>query len=265
MYDPVIGRFHSQDPMAVFTPGISPYAYAEDNPILYIDEYGLGWVGNLLRSIKDLFSSDDRCFCPKQKTSNDTGRRAKKSPHKRVRSWPNSSSPSSSSSSSGTSTTPVNLDPLTPISGLITNEFNPTLAPSVPVIPSPNQGFVNYYIKSGENDDEEPEATEISGHITFKVQTYEIDLTNPANVDFLNKVIVTLIEYPQMIIEISSNTADFANNIPKKVYERTSNMRAGAIIEYLRRMGVKNILIPTTGKHIRGGDSKRTTTFKRVE
>ena len=34
-YDPQIGRFLSLDPMAVFSPGISPYAYAIDNPILF--------------------------------------------------------------------------------------------------------------------------------------------------------------------------------------------------------------------------------------
>jgi RHS repeat-associated protein len=42
MYDPQLGRFHTLDPMAVFTPGISPYTYADDNPVNYIDYYGLG-------------------------------------------------------------------------------------------------------------------------------------------------------------------------------------------------------------------------------
>ena len=41
-YDPVIWRFHSIDPMADFTSGISPYSYANDNPVCYIDYYGLG-------------------------------------------------------------------------------------------------------------------------------------------------------------------------------------------------------------------------------
>jgi len=42
MYDPSLGRFHTLDPMSVFTPGISPYTYADDNPVNYIDYYGLG-------------------------------------------------------------------------------------------------------------------------------------------------------------------------------------------------------------------------------
>lgn len=44
MYDAQIGRFTTMDPMAVFTPGISPYAYANDNPINEIDYYGLGII-----------------------------------------------------------------------------------------------------------------------------------------------------------------------------------------------------------------------------
>lgn len=42
MYDPALGRFHVIDPMTVFTPGISPYSYADNNPVNYIDYYGLG-------------------------------------------------------------------------------------------------------------------------------------------------------------------------------------------------------------------------------
>ena len=42
MYDPALGRFHCLDPMTVFTPGISPYTYADDDPVNNIDYYGLG-------------------------------------------------------------------------------------------------------------------------------------------------------------------------------------------------------------------------------
>jgi len=55
MFDPQLGVFHTLDPMAVFTPGISPYAYACDNPVLYIDEYGMGWFKDLIYGIKRVF------------------------------------------------------------------------------------------------------------------------------------------------------------------------------------------------------------------
>jgi len=39
-YDPVLGRFMSIDPMSHLYPGISPFTYAMNNPLLYIDPTG---------------------------------------------------------------------------------------------------------------------------------------------------------------------------------------------------------------------------------
>jgi RHS repeat-associated protein len=47
MYDPALGRWNCVDPLSDFFPGISPYNYALNNPIRYIDVYGLGpldWI-----------------------------------------------------------------------------------------------------------------------------------------------------------------------------------------------------------------------------
>jgi RHS repeat-associated protein len=41
MYDPVIGRFNSVDPMADEYPGWSPYNYTLNNSLKYIDPTGL--------------------------------------------------------------------------------------------------------------------------------------------------------------------------------------------------------------------------------
>jgi hypothetical protein len=38
MYDPRVGRFFSLDPMKLKYPGISPYIFAADNPVLNIDK-----------------------------------------------------------------------------------------------------------------------------------------------------------------------------------------------------------------------------------
>ena len=50
-YDPMAGRFLQKDPLGVMSPWQSPYIYASNNPINYIDLYGLWtisqWVGGL--------------------------------------------------------------------------------------------------------------------------------------------------------------------------------------------------------------------------
>jgi hypothetical protein len=52
LYDPAIGRFMIQDPLADFVNYQSPYVFADNNPILYVDEYGFG----IFRAIGNIFS-----------------------------------------------------------------------------------------------------------------------------------------------------------------------------------------------------------------
>lgn len=53
-YDPRIGRFIQIDPLADFFPGITPYSFAFDNPILYNDPDGLApmWFLKLRANLK---------------------------------------------------------------------------------------------------------------------------------------------------------------------------------------------------------------------
>jgi hypothetical protein len=53
MYDPALGRFTQIDLMADFMPGINPYSFGYDNPILYGDPDGLGPLLDLWRKVKD--------------------------------------------------------------------------------------------------------------------------------------------------------------------------------------------------------------------
>jgi len=53
-YDPAIGRWHSQDPMQEKYYSISPYIYCNNNPILYIDQWGLEFApGDLFKTKKE--------------------------------------------------------------------------------------------------------------------------------------------------------------------------------------------------------------------
>ena len=41
LYDPALGRWLSQDPISENTINISPYAFCLDNPLVYVDLFGL--------------------------------------------------------------------------------------------------------------------------------------------------------------------------------------------------------------------------------
>jgi len=47
MYDPCLGRWTTQDPLAEKYPGISPYAYCAGNPMNLVDPDGRDWVYHL--------------------------------------------------------------------------------------------------------------------------------------------------------------------------------------------------------------------------
>jgi RHS repeat-associated protein len=40
-YEPALGRWHVNDPLADSTYSLSPYHYVDNNPLIYIDPYGL--------------------------------------------------------------------------------------------------------------------------------------------------------------------------------------------------------------------------------
>lgn len=68
-YDPAIGRFMVMDPMADFVNYQSPYVMANNNPVLYVDDYGMGIINllgalvkNAVNGVKSLFSGSN-CSC----------------------------------------------------------------------------------------------------------------------------------------------------------------------------------------------------------
>lgn len=235
--------------MAVFTPGISPYAYAADNPVLYVDEYGLGWVGDILRRVKDVVLRGVGFTRHGSLATSTHGRRANNVYY----SWDNKSSSSSSSGNSSSSTNtppsnrrdPIDIDPLTSLSGLIPNEFNPTLAPSRPGIPESNIIIP----QAGQK-------THFSGDVKFKPNSdsfYSIETTD----EVLGELVNTLQDATNLRVLIIGNTGTDSHD-PSDIYGNTTealgqpatlngasvkvrdlmNARARAVYKYLIDHGI---------------------------
>lgn len=244
-------------------PGISPYSYCADNPINYIDEFGL--------------SPDDK------PSSNSLDKRHHPIPHpprpriidkirnliirlfgglfdlhgKYIANFNNGPAGNQPATGGSTQVDWSSFGSIKPISAQIPNKVNPEL--NIDDNESQSNNATNL---AGENN------PTIEGHITFNMKSYNIDLNNEANTEFLDKLIVTLKAYPDMILVISCNTADESPNLDgidnTGTYIKMAHARAMAIIKYLRSKGVKNSLTPGNGKHYKGGDDKRTTLFKSI-
>jgi RHS repeat-associated protein len=57
MYDPRIARFPSVDPLTAYYPWYTPYQFAGNNPIRYIDLDGLEWYKNTWEATKSGYNN----------------------------------------------------------------------------------------------------------------------------------------------------------------------------------------------------------------
>ncbi|MBX3044840.1 MAG: RHS repeat-associated core domain-containing protein [Ignavibacteriae bacterium] len=53
-YDPITGRFNSIDPFWELYIGLNPYQYAGNNPLMYSDGNGYGWIDEVKQAGKDV-------------------------------------------------------------------------------------------------------------------------------------------------------------------------------------------------------------------
>jgi RHS repeat-associated protein len=210
MYMPDIGRFGTQDPMQVFDMWQSSYTYANNNPILYQDEYGLGILnalGNLFtrafNGVMSLVNAGCRCSYETKTTLNQAWR----DPDPTTVLFNNLFSGSSSrkSSSSPQSSTP----PITPIAsnnpaGIIIPDFSsniPEINPSA--MPTPNIGIPD--ISLSQTLPPLPTNVEFNRDIPFITGTtnlYDQALTEKTLYDLIS----TLQEHAELRVVISGNT-----------------------------------------------------------
>ena len=264
MYDPSIGRFGTLDPMAVFTPGISPYTYADDNPVNNVDYYGLGKEERIKRRME---RQNRRRIRKAHRDAKPEGKGNKYNPNF-ITYGPHE--PRSASGGGIPYAAPLILGPPAGNYELITsNENIPMLEVKIPD-PLPLEHNIYDLPIPQYRDKDFPAA--ISVDLPFEINSYELDEDKAGKL--LSDLIKSLQDYPQLQILIMVNTAD-GYHVPGKLYGSSKevldqhgirelmNNRANAIYQYLIRKGVNpSQLKYGPGKHY-DDPSKRKAVFDR--
>jgi len=253
--------------MSVFTPGISPYAYAYNNPISLTDEFGLGpfkdWLNKVKLKVADTFM---RIFGYKPKGGDHNREYVKyhRNTYKPVR------VPATQPPTDDNDRPPSDIDQ---ISSIGFNGFeNNTDVPDIEQIfnnPTPFYNVTPIHV-----DEEIKFSLDIKfGGNRFNV--YEIN----TNEKTLSELVKTLIDYPQLQLEIIGNAAtdgvrsgflygsspDALNQRNKKTGMKTGTLminRAKAVYNYLIDKGIDpSRLNCKTGRHSSNGIEGRKTTF----
>ena len=253
-----VQRFIRIDPMAVFTPGISPYTYANDNPVLYIDYYGLG-IKDLWNKVKDFTMT--KVLGYQKHGSHSAGNvyytRNKKNNYK----------PNYASVTPDEPPPPdrPKIDPIDPIGGLVPND-----QPSMDVADVPQNDIPPSY--KGRPVKEKLTVTE---DIPFKKNSdkfYDLDVAE----ETLKDLVQTLIDFPQLTLYIAGNVGSSYLKITghsKEALDQSTmlngkwvpardlmNARARSVYNYLISKGIDpSRLTPGPGNVYNTGSGKKTS------
>lgn len=246
MYDPAIGRFMTIDPMADFINYQSPYVVADNNPIAFIDFYGLGKkCGWLCRTF-------NRIIFGKDKLLPDGRLRSKWS---RATGWAlNNRNSSNNNSNSNSNTNTNNNDDnnnddcntcgtktriAMPKIDLGNNDVVTLPSAKLPEIQTPNPRR------------RKPKFGDIEIDSRLAVPTFlnfidgglgtNLDEDNAQTNKTLNAIVKTLTDYPQlkllMYIKRQTHPKDKSNfNLER--HQRITSERAAAIIKFLEGQGI---------------------------
>ncbi len=265
MYDAVLGRFHTADPMAVFTPGISPYSYADDSPVNNIDYYGLGtptWLRKVRNFVAPIFGyrgmGKNINYRWQKHTRLGFIQKPKKATH-------------ASRTTNTITSTPreeIEIPFLEPKEAYIPTgepDLNMTFRPLSPPTPE---------YRGNPIPPDKPYTFSASINFEFKSDRYDLEGTEKT----LSDLVKTLIDYPQLEVIICGNAWGDVSNVTNStdVWDRNSRLngtpstlgglagaRAVAIKKYLEGKGISSSRI----KAWRGNvypDSKRgqSTSFE---
>ncbi|WP_298320502.1 DUF6443 domain-containing protein [uncultured Aquimarina sp.] len=242
-YDPAIGRFMVIDPMADFVNNQSPYVMANNNPVLYVDEYGLGiwnWLKALGRKtaygVKKLFSGNT-CSCGNSGESlAQAWRRPDNILPERKKRRKRSSSPKNQTevvNNNRTPSYPINLQSIgallsTP--NLSISDFNISIPkPRLPEVPT----FEGREIRTRIN---------VPTHIQFAGDGTDLAIDAMTR-RTLNAIIKTLVDYPQIKLEVYVNYTGVNSlrndpNFEQRARSQSSK-RGRKILQFLTRRGIE--------------------------
>lgn len=265
--DPALARFMVMDPLADFNNSQSPYVMANNNPVMLVDEYGLGIINflgalfkNIGNGIASIFSGND-CSCknryeslsqafrrpdmifPKKKGSS-------RIPYKQT----NSSKKKTSNAVNGIEPYGIDID----IIGSL--NFEPIM-PKAPIVQKPHIRIAGKNVKPEEFNEFD---------ITFQTSRFLIQ-SSPMTDKILNDLLKTLKEYPQLLVEIRGNfwdshNGDINENINTLEGEMTKGRfmenRARSILKYLKGNGINPSRIKVGVGKVQSGSGGRSTSIK---
>lgn len=289
-YMPDIGRFASIDPMADFVNYQSQYVYGDNNPVMYMDENGLGifrFLGNLFgragRSIGSIFAGNS-CSC-KSGGSTSLADSWNRPDFPGVNTFINNLFDGNGGSNNNRTAT-VGTSGEGQRGKLEANELSSVgIAMGESSIEPVNINIPNYYTPAIKKDSPRENTPMFNGRaITsspIKInKTIEFDgSSTKMKINYsdrtINALVKTLIDYPQLVVSISVNVSvpddpsiNWSTGVWVDKQKGTLNSlqsgRAKAIMNFLIKRGVKPGQINTQRGSIQTDLELPRTTFKLI-
>lgn len=253
LYDPALARFMVQDPMADFINYQSPYVVSDNNPVLYVDEYGLGIfraIGNLFSrgafAVKKLFSGKN-CNCSQFQGESLADAWSQPdfpalsnlfSGNGRRNNGNNSNSTATEKPFKGDMVTAIGIQPIENA----TPNFNlPEISIPVHVDNKPEVKKPRVPVFRGNKI---PAGTSIELNFRFVASEFKPEGSD-SNLKILNDLVKTLKEYPELKIVIEGNMktfdADsdiFKSNEGEMSVSKFKSERAKAFMKLLQNKGI---------------------------
>ncbi len=273
MYDPAIGRFMIVDPLADLINYQSGYAFADNNPVLNVDEYGFG----ILRAIGNIFSrigfgikkvlTGGNCDC--RQFQGESLRDAWNQPDfPGVKDFindvfsgsgrpsptnvnPPSEEPSDDNNSSRTKLSSITMNPIGPV--VSNSSFNTS---PLNIYPPANQTSVVNRPKPTFRGRVVDSNTTINLNITFMQSRFLVEPTD-SNLKIINDLVKTLKEYPEISVIIYANMGVFGKDNNEVTDSDEGRMkvgnfksqRANTILKILQANGIPASRIQTQPGH----------------